>query len=145
MGFSMPIAKYIRKKNIPPCVFGYKQIIPGMGFSMTTNYSGWAYVTSNQDPRCTQKPIYIPIFTHHSWSWLLCMYPRNKQISMLNQAAQNPDKYRWVVSKATPWFFRRPTVPRSKAKSSLVYVYVVARIVRVYGLSQGHNNDNGRR
>ena len=27
---------------------------------------------SNQDPRCTQKPICTPIFTHHIRSWLLC-------------------------------------------------------------------------
>ena len=33
---------------------------------------GGAYVISNQDPRCTQKPIYIPIFTHHIRSSLLC-------------------------------------------------------------------------
>ena len=28
---------------------------------------------SNQDPRCTQKPICTPIFTHHIRSWLLCI------------------------------------------------------------------------
>ena len=33
---------------------------------------GGAYVTRNQDPRWTQKPIYTPIFTHHIRSWLLC-------------------------------------------------------------------------
>ena len=27
---------------------------------------------SNQDPRCTQKPIYTRIFTHHIRSWLIC-------------------------------------------------------------------------
>ena len=26
----------------------------------------------NQDPPCTQKPIYTPIFTHHMRSWLIC-------------------------------------------------------------------------
>ena len=29
---------------------------------------------SNQDPRCNQKPIHKPIFTHHIRSWLLCTY-----------------------------------------------------------------------
>ena len=28
-------------------------------------------VHSNQDPRCTQKPIHSPMFTHHIRSWLL--------------------------------------------------------------------------
>ena len=27
---------------------------------------------TNQNPRCIQKPIYNPIFTHNIWSWLLC-------------------------------------------------------------------------
>ena len=31
----------------------------------TKCYYGWAHVISNQDPRCTQKPIYTPMFTHH--------------------------------------------------------------------------------
>ena len=32
---------------------------------------GWAYDISNQNPRWTQKPIYSPIFIHHSGSWLI--------------------------------------------------------------------------
>ena len=39
---------------------------------LVLDYSGWAYVVSNQDPQCTQKPIYTPIFTHHIRSSLLC-------------------------------------------------------------------------
>ena len=27
---------------------------------------------STQDPRCSQKPIYTRVFTHHSRSWLIC-------------------------------------------------------------------------
>ena len=30
-------------------------------------------ISSDEDPRCTQKPIYTPMFTHHIWSWLF--YP----------------------------------------------------------------------
>ena len=33
---------------------------------------------SNQDPRCTQKTIYTPIFTHHVKSWLRCTLVNNK-------------------------------------------------------------------
>ena len=34
--------------------------------------TGGAYVISNQNPRCTQKPTYAPIFTHRIRSSILC-------------------------------------------------------------------------
>ena len=36
-----------------------------------STFYGRAYVTSNEDPRCTQNPIYAPIFIHNNRSWLL--------------------------------------------------------------------------
>ena len=40
--------------------------------------SGRAYVTSNQNPRCTQKPVSTTIFAHHIRSWLLCTHVNSK-------------------------------------------------------------------
>ena len=38
---------------------------------VTNTIPGGAYVVSNQNLRCTQKPIYTPILTRHIRSWLL--------------------------------------------------------------------------
>ena len=43
--------------------------------------TGGAYVLSNQDPRCTQNPIYTPIFSHNIRSQLQRSLPRNRSFS----------------------------------------------------------------
>ena len=46
-----------------PTILGLAYYVPLVIRQMSI--SGGAYVISNQDPRCTQKPMYSPIFTHH--------------------------------------------------------------------------------
>ena len=50
-------------QKVVPCIDTWVGPKPITLFSYST--TGGAYVISNQNPRCTQKPIYSPIFTHH--------------------------------------------------------------------------------
>ena len=64
-------------------------------------YIAWCYNIINtgnhinQDPPCTQKPIYTPIFTHHMRSWLICTPVKNSGFLMFEAWNLMPDA--WFV------------------------------------------------
>ena len=63
---------------VPPACYSLSeqhfQLVSCSARNSSNTIHGWAYVISNQDPRCTQKPIYTPIFFHHIKSSLLCTF-----------------------------------------------------------------------
>ena len=80
-------------RSIWICVIGIPRLIPGakyywqflsfiddnafkMSFSLIVCWYYFPEGDCNQDPRWSQKLIYNTIFTHHIWSWLMCVHPR---------------------------------------------------------------------
>ena len=101
---------------LPYIYAAYLVLITMLTFARDT-ISGGAYVISNQDPRWTQKPTYIPIFPHHIRSWLLCTTANRGVKTLLPVQREHLDNEKKMacraVSRLNEADFHKPGIYRS--------------------------------